>query len=321
MKLSMMIHPFNDRNLQLAAQVGVSEIVIPYPGEDLKALIETKRRVESFGMRLTHIERKVPNLKLVHSLPGWEEQLEVFKTLLRNMAAAEMKILCYNWMPDEDWQRTSCETQERGGALVTAFNLAEVDRNVTDAEGKPTEPTSAGRLWENLARFLEELTPVAEDASVKLALHPDDPPLSELRGQSRIVTSVDALEKVTQLVDSPSNGICFCQGSLAPAGEDIPGGIKRLGGEIVFAHFRNVKGTADKLQECFHDNGDIDMPAAMRAYQEIEFEGTIRIDHSPSLAGEPNDHPGYEMLGRLYAAGYLKGLMQATADEGGRTPA
>ena len=88
----MMIHPFNDRNLQLAAQVGVSEIVIPYPGEDLKALLETKRRVESFGMRLTHIERKVPHLKLVHRLPGWEEQLEVFKTLLRNMAAAEMKI-------------------------------------------------------------------------------------------------------------------------------------------------------------------------------------------------------------------------------------
>ena len=149
MKLSMMIHPFNDRNLQLAAQVGVSEMVIPYPGEDLKALLETKCRVESFGMRLTHIERKVPHLKLVHRLPGWEEQLEVFKTLLRNMAAAEMKILCYNWMPDEDWQRTSCETQERGGALVTAFNLAEVDHNVTDAEGKPPKPTSAGRLWKN----------------------------------------------------------------------------------------------------------------------------------------------------------------------------
>ena len=312
MRLSMMIHPFNDRNLQLAAQVGVEEIVVQYPGTDLDALLETKRRVESFGMKLTHIERKVPHLKLVHGLPGQEEQLEVFKKLIRNMAEAEMKVLCYNWMPDEDWQRTSCETRERGDALVTAFDLAKVDNNVTDAEGKPPEPTPAERLWKNLSGFLEELIPLAEDAGIKLALHPDDPPLPSLRGQDRIINSVTALQKVTQLVDSSSNGICFCQGSLAPAGEDIPEAIRKLNGKIVFAHFRNVKGTAEKLQECFHDNGDIDMPEAMRAYHDIGYEGTIRIDHAPSLVGEPNDHPGYEMLGRLYAAGYVKGLMQAT---------
>lgn len=311
----MMIHPFNDKNLQLAAQVGVEEIVIQYPGDDLKALLETKRKVESFGMHLTHVERKVPHLKLVHRLPGWEEQLGVFKTLIRNMAEAEMTILCYNWMPDEDWQRTSCETQERGGALVTAFDLSKVDCNVTDAAGKPQEPTSPERLWGNLTWFLEELIPLAEDAGIKLALHPDDPPMPELRGQSRIITSVEALEKVTGLVESPSNGICYCQGSLAPGGANVQDGIRRLGNRIVFAHFRNVKGNAENLQECFHDNGDIDMPAAMRAYRDIHYEGTVRIDHAPSLAGEPNDHSGYEMLGRLYAAGYLKGLMQATSSK------
>jgi mannonate dehydratase len=152
---------------------------------------------------------------------------------------------------------------------------------------------------------------VADDAGIKLAIHPDDPPLAELLGQPRIIISHDALQRVVDLVPSPASGICYCQGSLFPAGEDPVTGIRRLAPHIHFAHFRNVKGRAEHFQETFHDNGAIDMPGVIRAYQEIGFQGVIRPDHAPSLAGEPNDTPGYEMLGRLYAAGYMKGLMQA----------
>src|SRR5687767_12998198 len=109
MKLSMIVNPFTERNLQLAAQVGVSEIVMPYQGLDPAPYLAAKQLVESFGMKLTHLERKVPHLKMVHNLPGCEAQIEDFKTLLRVIADAGMEVLCYNWMPDEDWQRTSCE--------------------------------------------------------------------------------------------------------------------------------------------------------------------------------------------------------------------
>lgn len=313
MRLAMLVTPMSDRNLQLAAQVGVTDIVIIYPGLDLKALMEQKKRIESFGMRMTHIERKIPHLKFVHNLPGRDEQIEEFKTLIRNMAEAEMQVLCYNWMPDEDWQRTTGEAPERGGAKVTGFNINEIDSNVTDATPATHDPTPAETLWDNLKYFLEQVVPVAEDAGIKLAIHPDDPPLPVLRNQPRIIIDHDSMQRVVDLVPSPVNGVCYCQGSFAPAGLDPMEGIRKLAPHIHFAHFRNTAGVADNFRETFHDNGDIDMPGVIQTYYDVGFQGAIRPDHAPSLAGEPNDTPGYEILGRLYAAGYMKGLMQAAA--------
>jgi mannonate dehydratase len=227
-----------------------------------------------------------------------------------------MEVLCYNWMPDEDWQRTSCEVLERGGAKVTEFDLRYIEENCTDATPGDHSPTPADKLWENLEYFLERIVPVAEGAGIKLALHPDDPPLPELRGQQRIIISHDAMQRVVDLVPSPASGLCYCQGSLFPAGEDPVEGIRRLAPHIHFAHFRNVVGRAGHFRETFHDNGAIDMRGVIRAYREIGFAGVIRPDHAPSMAGEANDSPGYEMLGRLYAAGYMKGLIQAVEEHG-----
>ena len=311
MKLSMIVNPFSERNLQLAAQVGVEEIVLPYPGRGLEPLLAARRMVEAAGMRLATVERKIPHLKMVHDLPGRDAEVEEFKSLLRNMAEAGLTIACYNWMPGEDWQRTSATVRERGGALVTEFNLADVGRNVTDADGPPPACTTAARLWENLERFLHDVLPVAESCGVKLAIHPDDPPLAEFNGQPQIINSIAALRRVVDLAPSPSNGICYCVGSLHPAGEDVIAGIRSLGDHIVFVHARNVRGTASHFQETWHDNGEIDMVAVFRELKEIGFEGSVRPDHAPSMAGETNETPGYEMLGRLFAAGYLRGLMQA----------
>jgi len=312
MRLSMIVNPFTERNLQLAAQVGVSDIVLTFPGLDPAAFRRARQMVEAQGMKLTHLERKVPHLKMVHRLPGWQQQTEDFKTLIRLMAEQEMKVLCYNWMPDEDWQRTSSEVAERGGARVTEFNAEHVGRNVTDADGQPPEPTPAPRLWENLERFLHAVLPVAEAAGVTLALHPDDPPLPSLLGQERIIHSNAALRRVVELAPSPANGLCYCVGSLHPAGEDVVAGLRDLARHIAFVHARNVRGTASHFVETWHDNGEIDMPAVVRTLKETCFLGTIRPDHAPSMAGETNDSPGYEMLGRLFAAGYLRGLMQAS---------
>jgi len=310
MKLSMVVNPFNERNLQLAAQVGVSEIVLTYPGLNLAQFRAARGMVESFGMKLTHLERKIPHLKFVHNLPGRDEQIDEFKSLIRMMAETGMEVLCYNWMPDEDWQRTSCDVLERGGARVTEFNLADVGRNVTDADGCPPEPTPAIQLWENIEYFLDQVLPVAEEAGIRLALHPDDPPLPELLGQPRVIISNEALQRVVDLAPSPCNGVCYCVGSLAPAGVDVIAGIQKLAKKIFFVHARNVRGTAEHFTETWHDNGDIDMPAVIRTLYETGYQGTLRPDHAPSMAGESNETPGYEMLGRLYAAGYLRGLMQ-----------
>lgn len=311
MKLSMIVNPFTERNLQLAAQVGVEEIVLTYPGPGLEPLLAARKMVESAGMRLAIVERKIPHLKMVHGLPGRDAEVEQFKALLRNMAEAGLGVACYNWMPGEDWQRTSSTVRERGGALVTEFNLADVGRNVTDADGSPKERTPAAALWENLERFLHEVLPVAEKCGVTLAIHPDDPPLAEFAGQPQIINSNAALRRVVDLAPSPRNGICYCVGSLHPAGEDVVAGIRSLGPHIAFVHARNVRGTSRHFVETWHDNGEIDMPAVFRTLKEVGYAGSVRPDHAPSMAGETNETPGYEMLGRLFAAGYLRGLMQA----------
>ncbi len=316
MKLAMLVNPFTERNLRLAAQVGVEQVVAPYPGLDPHALPKLAKRVEAFGMRLSVIERKLPHLKIVHDLEGRDAQIEDIKTLLRNMAQAGLEILCYNWMPDEDWQRTSKDVPERGGAKVTAFDLSQIAKeNPTDADGLPPTRTPADRLWDNLKRFLDEILPTAEDCKIRLALHPDDPPLASLRGQDRIITSNEAFERVVNLAPSPFNGLCYCQGALAPAGVDVETGIRKLAPHIHYAHFRNVSGTADHFRETFHDNGDLDMAALMRAYKESGFSGPMRPDHAPSLAGETNETPGYEILGKLHAIGYMKGLYEATGQK------
>lgn len=310
MKLAMVVNPFTEHTLQLAAQVGVEEIVLTYPGPGLAPLLAARRMVEAVGMRLAIVERKIPHLKMVHGLPGRDSEVENFRTLLRDMAEAGLTVACYNWMPSEDWQRTSATVRERGGSLVTEFNLADVGTNVTDADGAPPTQTTAATLWENLERFLHEVLPVAEACGVRLALHPDDPPLAEFNGQPQIITSNEALQRVVALAPSPANGICYCVGSLFPAGNDVVAGIRRLGPHIAFVHARNVRGEATHFTETWHDNGAIDMPAVFRALKEVGYTGSVRPDHAPSMAGETNETPGYEMLGRLFAAGYLRGLMQ-----------
>jgi mannonate dehydratase len=154
--------------------------------------------------------------------------------------------------------------------------------------------------------------PTAEACGVTLVMHPDDPPLPEFLGRARIMNSVESFERLVRLVPSPANAICFCQGTFAEMGEDIPAAIRRLGPHIRYVHFRDVRGTRERFVETFHDNGPTDMAAAMRAYREIGFDGPMRPDHVPQLAGEEDGPPGYTMLGRLFAFGYMRGLMHGT---------
>ncbi|MBM3459181.1 MAG: mannonate dehydratase, partial [Armatimonadetes bacterium] len=213
-----------------------------------------------------------------------------------------------------DWVRTRLDAPERGGALVTAFDLAEVEKAVSltdEAEQVGYNAIGAGRLWENLEYFLERALLEAERCGVYLCMHPDDPPLEEFLGRARIMTTVESFERLIALSPSPCNAICFCQGTFAEKNVDIPDAIHRLGSRIRYVHFRDVRGTAACFAETFHDNGQTDMAEAMRAYRDIGFDGPIRPDHVPQLVGEEDGPPGYTMLGRLFAFGYMRGLMDA----------
>ncbi|MFW5751562.1 MAG: mannonate dehydratase, partial [Planctomycetota bacterium] len=161
--------------------------------------------------------------------------------------------------------------------------------------------------------FLHAVLPAAERAGVRLGLHPDDPPVSPLRGVPRILRSGGAMERALSLSASPSHGLTFCQGTFVAMGEDPAELARRFAerGRIVLVHFRDVRATADGFCETFHDNGPTDMAAMLRLYRDLGPDVPIRVDHVPTLAGEANAEPGYASLGRLFALGYLKGLCEA----------
>ncbi len=317
MRLASVLTPLSNENLQLAAQCGVTDIVTRYPRGGLAELQEVQRRVASFGMQLSVVEGYLPieRIKLGEDV-GTE--LEAVTQLLRNMAEIGLPLLCYNFIAGSDWVRTRVDAPERGGAKVTAFNLRDVEHALSlskTASAVDIRPISAAALWSHLERFLNAVIPVAEECGVTLAMHPDDPPLPEFLGKARIMNSIDSFEQLVKLVPSQRNGICFCQGTFAEMGVDVPAAIRRLGPHIRYVHFRYVRGTCDAFTETFHDNGQTDMPAAMRAYRDVGFTGPMRPDHVPQLVGEDEGEPGYTMLGRLFAFGYMRGLMQAVAGE------
>lgn len=317
MRLATVLTPMSDENLQLAAQCGVEDVVYRYPGPNLDDLLAVQKRIASFGMTLSVIEGYLP-LERIKLGEDDGTELAALKVLIEQMGEARVPILCYNFMAGTDWVRTTLDHPERGGAKVTGFDLAAVQQAVLlghdgggEHEKARVQQVTAQDLWDRLERMLNEILPVAEKAGVVLAMHPDDPPLPEFLGRARIMNSVENFEKLMQLAPSPANAICFCQGTFATMGVDVPAAIRRLGPHIKYVHFRDVRGTTENFVETFHDNGPTDMSAAIRAYREIGFNGPIRPDHVPQLYGEDDGEPGYTMLGRLFAYGYIRGLLQS----------
>ena len=304
---------------KLAKQAGVDVAVGGLPFDSLEAgeaswdlapLRRMKDRYEAGGFRLAVIEARPPLNKAKRGLPGRDEEIATVCTLLENMGKLGIPVWCYEWMTDFNWLRTNLSTPSRGGSVVTSFDQA-------DVPGEPTElgPISEEELWASLEYFLRRVLPVAEKANVKLAMHPDDPPLSPIRGVGRIMRSIENYQRLLDISASPMNGITLCQGNFTLMTSDLPSEIRRFGKKIFFVHFRDVKGTPSRFEETWHDAGQTDMLACMRAYKDIGFNGVLRPDHVPTVEGDSNQNAGYSAFGRLYAIGYIRGLREAVYAE------
>ena len=267
-----------------------------------------KNRFEDHGFQLKVIEPAPPNQKIKLGLPGRDEEIERMCTLIRNMGRLGIEVLCYNFVAYFNWERTRFDYPERGGALVSEYDYYKTDHSILTPYGIITEE----QMWSNFEYMQKAIVPVAEEVGVKLALHPDDPPVPSIRGISRFLTSADAMEKAVNLVPSQAMGITMCQGSFQAMGEDVISCIRRFGEKkkIHFVHFRDTKGDRYCFHETFHDNGPTDMAEAIRTYHEIDYHGYVRIDHVPAMAGEDVTRPGYGDVGRLFAIGYLRGLLE-----------
>lgn len=294
----------------LAKQCGVEHGVIRLPETaefDLTNFIHWKEVYDRFtnhGITPIIIE-PMPNEVHDHIKIGDEKRDECIDKVIKMFPIMEqlgIHTICFNFMAYIGWLRTAKGLPERGGAKVTGFDLQEFD---------PTDHAiTKEKLWENYEYFLKAVIPEAEKHQIKLALHPDDPPLEKLGNVERILTSYENIKKALEIVPSEMLGVTMCQATYHMMGEDLYEIIPKLADKIFFVHFRNAKGQKECFRETFHDNGDICMRDMIELYQKYCPNAAVRVDHVPTMAGEENLLPGYGDLGRLYAIGYLKGLLE-----------
>ncbi|HHU02019.1 MAG: mannonate dehydratase [Christensenellales bacterium] len=299
---------------RLAKQVGVNHATVRLPDDgsfdvtNLSQMMALSNLYLSYQIKPIIIE-PLPNSLHDHIKCGdnkRDESIEKVIKMIPILAKCGYRVICVNFMAKIGWFRTSTMIEERGGAKVTGFNIA-------DAQIDPSLEISEKELWDNLSYFLRAVVPIAEKHDVSIALHPDDPPIKKLGNISRILISKNNLQKALDIYPSKNLGITMCQATFAAMGEDVCDCIEHFGfqGKIKFVHFRDIRGTKECFHETFHDNGMTDMDSTIKQYKKIGYKGPIRVDHVPSMEGEKNDKPGYETIGRLYAIGYLRGLCEA----------
>ena len=294
-----------------AKQCGVENGVIRLPEDpdfditDFAHWQKVYKNFTDFGIKPIIIE-PMPNELHNHIKTGdalRDESIEKVIKMLEYMDKLDIRTICFNWMAHIGWLRTNDKIKERGNALVTGFDLNDF---------KPTDKTiTKEQLWENYEYFIKAVIPYAEKYNIKLALHPDDPPLEKLGNVERIMTSYENINKAINVVKSDNLGITMCQATYLMMGEDLYDVIPKLKDKIFFIHFRNAVGNKFKFNETFHDNGLIDMPDIMRLYKKHNINVPIRVDHVPLMAGENQEVAGYTALGRLFALGYLKGILES----------
>ncbi len=325
MKLAMLLPPkFDERKWTLARQVGVNFAITkampslsgrnaPYDIEALKAIRDD---FKAAGFTLYGLEGDQFDMSPIKlGLRGRDELIENYFQMIRNMAQLDIPLLCYNFMASVGWYRTRIDIPERGGAITSEFDLEAIKDKLVPEDQRISEE----KLWENLFYFLDAIVPVAEQHGIQLALHPDDPPISPFMGVGRILTSAASFDRLFDRYPSEVNGLAFCQATFKTMGEELKSvsadWLRRK--RMFFIHLRDVKGDKNKFRETFHDNGPTPMVEMLQHYHAHGFEGPIRLDHAPSMYGEIQKDfsggisVGYEILGKLFAVGYLRGICES----------
>ncbi|MEO5648106.1 MAG: mannonate dehydratase [Chitinophagaceae bacterium] len=367
--------PSDPVTLQDVRQTGATGVVTALhhiPHGEVWTIDEIKKRiaeVEKMGLTWSVVESITVHESIKTRTGKYQEYIEKYKTSIRNVAACGIPVITYNFMPVNDWTRTSLNYKMPDGSLALYFNwidLAVFDIHILKRKGAESsynpslvqhaeerfkkykkeelealagvvmygipgeEKTTttdmlnklewykdidATALRENLAYFQKEVSEVAEESGVKLAIHPDDPPFSIL-GLPRIVSTIEDFNFFLNKVDNKANGVCFCTGSLgASKKNNLPEMVKVLGNKIHFVHLRNVsKDKEGNFFEADHLGGDTDMYAVVKEIVTLQQERKVSLPFRPDHGHQMLDdlgkktNPGYSAIGRLRGLAELRGL-------------
>ena len=304
--------------LRFAAQYGVKDILLNNPilQEEKpgvwskKELVKLKLSIESYNLQLSAIEN-VPTHFYDHIMlngPNKNMQIENMIQNIENMADVGIPIFGYNWMPSHVWRTNP--RYIRGGAIATAFDYESANNYPLTHDREYSED----EMWESLEEWIKIITPIAEKKNIRLGIHPCDPPVEKLGGIPQLLRSFDSYKRLIEIVDSPSNGIEFCQGTFSEMEDAKDGGIYEMidyfssRKKILYVHFRNVSGTVPKFNEEFINSGYVDMHKAMNIYLKNGFDSFFIDDHVPLT----NNDTEWGHAGRAFANGYIQALIEST---------
>jgi mannonate dehydratase len=286
--------------------------------EEMSGLVANLRE---YGLELAALENFSPRFwsDVLLDGPHKREQIEGLKRLVRDAGRAGVPCIGYNFSIAGVWGWTR-GPYSRAGAMSVGFDAALVDTGAPLPDGvlwnmryRDPQPgaapvrVSTEEIWERLAYFLEELVPVAEEAGVRLAAHPDDPPVEVMRGGARLVNQPEKYRRLLDIVDSPANRAELCLGTLQEmTGGDIYTTVREIArrDRIGYIHFRNVRGKVPRYYETFIDDGDIDIVEIIRILRDEGYDGVLIPDHTPELVCAAPWHAGM-----AYALGYMRALI------------
>jgi len=307
----------SEDELKLIQQMGVEWVVLwtnatkssyEYYASRRQLFEDHGIKVYGFGNADVHNQDAI-----VLNLENRDAKVEQYKQHLRDLGRAGIPYTTYAHMANGIWS-TERETT-RGGASARAFDADKALKG--DWFGRQYhEPLSHGRrytqeeIWENFASFIRDVAPAAEDAGVKIGIHPDDPPWPELAGVPRcIFSNYDGYRRALEIAGSPNVGMCLCVGCWLEGGplmgKDVIETIRDFGGmnRLFKVHFRNVDQPLPHFVETFIDNGYMDMSKVMRALRAIDFDGVVIPDHIPTMGNDPR-------IALAYTIGYMKALVK-----------
>ncbi len=290
------------------------------PAWTLDGLLDLRRRIEAHGLKFHAVENLDPAIwhDVLLAGPKRDEQLDHIKTILRNLGTAGVEILGYNFSLAGVYGRTK-GPYARGGAesvgLEGDMDHTPVPQGMiwnmiydsTRLNDGPIASCTHDELWDRVKYFLQAVLPAAEEAGVRLAAHPDDPPLPTVRGTPRLVYQPALYQRLADISSSPCNQFEFCVGTLAEMSEgDIYEATAKYAaaGRLGYLHVRNVRGKVPHYEETFIDEGDVDFPRIIRILKENGFDGVLIPDHTPLPYCDAPWHAGM-----AYAMGYLKALI------------
>jgi len=312
--LSMFIEPDPaEDELIFAQQLGVDCVYTWVRPEQrgYEYLARLRERVEAHGIRLYNVGNiaVAKNDKIHLALPGRDQAIADFQAFVRDLGRAGIGVTTFTWEPTQVWSSAPGETR---GASARGVDLDEMLRR-PNTHGRTY---SEDEIWANYTYFIRQMMPVCEEAGVRLALHPNDPPSPQpLGGIPCLIHSFDTYKRAFAIAESPALGMEFCCGCWLEGGAgfgNIFDGIRTFVAEdrILIVHFRNVTAPLPVFTETFLDNGYADMYAIMKTFVQAGYRGTMILDHSPKFAGEYAKGGG-----TAYAIGYMRALMERALAE------